>query len=297
MNGRRRERNAGMIENTIGKLTLSNGVDIPAIGFGTMIDAGSPAVVRAAVRAGFRNFDTAEAYGNEESVGRGIREAVEEGLVGREDLFVSTKLWHTHRSHDMALESFDHSLSRLGLDYVDLYLIHWPAVPMWHDDWRQINADTWSGLEEIYRSGRARAIGVSNYKKSHLEALIEDSDVAPMVDQIEYHPGFGQFEAADSCREHGIVVEAWSPLGGGQILADETIASIAAAHGKTPGQVALRWIIQKGNIVPLPRTTKERRMRESLDVFDFELSPDEMALVDGLEGIGGYEFDPDTAES
>lgn len=277
--------------------TLHNGVKIPGIGFGTMIDAGSPGIIKTAIRNGYRNFDTAEIYENEETVGQGIREAIAEGLVRRENLFISTKLWHTHRSHDMALEYFEKSLKKLGLDYADLYLIHWPAVPKWHDDWREINSDTWSGLEEIYRSGRTRAIGVSNYRKLHLEALVEDSEIKPMVNQIEYHPGFGQFESAEFCTENGIVVEAWSPLGGGHILGNETIRSIAEKYNKLPSQVVMRWVIQKDNIVPIPRTTKVSRMQESLDIFDFALSDEDMERIDELKSIGGYEFDPDTAQS
>ena len=283
----------------IPELTLSNGVKMPRLGFGVCLMPDgevTSAAVLDALAVGYRNIDTAAAYGNEAGVGQGIRRAQRELGIAREEVFLSTKAWHTERGYEKTLAAFDASLDRLGLDYVDLYLIHWPANAVWHDDWRELNLETWRALEEIYASGRARAIGLSNFLAHHVQAVLDGCDVAPMVNQIEYHPGFGQVEAAKFCLERGIAVEAWSPLGRSEVLQDETIGAVAAACGKTPAQVCLRWGLQK-DLVPLPKSTRRCRMEENADVFDFELSAEEMERIDALPFIGGMRFDPDTARS
>lgn len=280
--------------------TLNNGYQIPVVGFGTIIPDGPATVtaVKDAIKSGYRLIDTAEIYGNEVSVGQGIREAMAENHLKREDILVSTKAWHSHRGYEQTLQAFNESLAKLGLDYVDIYLIHWPANAKWHADWRQLNADTWRALEELYRAGKIKAIGVSNFLAHHLEALIADSDIKPMINQLEYHPGFAQTAAAEYAQSQDVQVEAWSPFGGpdSNVLQDETVNAIAAKHGKQPSQVILRWLIQK-QIVPLTKSTSPAHMRDNLADFDFELTPAEMQAIDEAPYSGGFQFDPDTARS
>lgn len=283
-----------MLKNPNDTYFLSNGLPIPGLAFGTINTTKDQ--IKEAIEAGYRNIDTAEIYGNEELVGQAIKEVLAEGKLKREDLFISTKLWFNHRSHDMAIDSLNKSLQRLGLDYVDLYLIHWPANSKWHQDWREINADTWRGLIDLYHDGKAKSIGVSNYLTNHLKALTEDTGFAPMVDQIEYHPGFAQVDAAKYAQQLGTVVEAWSPFGTGEVLNNATLKAIADKHQKSPAQVILRWLIQK-NILPVAKTSTPQRMVENRDIFDFQLSADEMKQIDSLPFIGGMQFNPDTAKS
>lgn len=261
---------------------LASGTAIPGVGYGTwqVTDAAQArAGVAEAIKAGYRHIDTAAIYGNEAAVGDGIRDGLEAAGLDRADLFVTTKLWNDHRGRDAALAGFDESLARLGLDYVDLYLIHWPANSRQHpSDWRALNASTWKGLEEIYASGRAKAIGLSNFMRMHLEALLADASVAPMVNQIELHPGFGQWDAAEASKAAGLVVEAWSPLGSGRALSDPALGEVAAEIGRTPAQVALRWLIQQ-DIVVLPKSVTPERIRSNTRVFDFELTSAQMDKV------------------
>lgn len=283
----------------IEKYTLYNGVKVPVIGLGTwkainkMVSKGS---VKAAIKAGYRNIDTAQAYHNEESIGLGIREAIEEYNIKREELFISTKVWNTHRSYNKVMGAFQQSLDKLGLDYIDLYMIHWPAVKKWHDDWREINHDAWRALEDLYKEGKVRAIGVSNFLKHHLEALIEDSEIKPMVNQIEYHPGFGQIESANFCMENDILVEAWSPFGTGDVLDNEVLSNIGNKYHKQPAHICLRWLLQK-KMLPLPKSVRQERIVANIDVFDFELTLDEMKQIDDIPYCGGLKFDPDEAQS
>lgn len=270
---------------------LPNGVQFPAIGFGTWQIADGPEAEKAvidAVAAGYRLFDTAVVYRNEASVGRALRICG----VDRSELFVTTKVWNDCRGYDTTLRAFDASMERLGLSYLDLYLIHWPASASRFPDWEQINLDTWRALTRLYREKRVRVIGVSNFLPHHLRALL-DTEVPPMVNQLEIHPGYAQRETVEFCRTHGVIPEAWSPLGRGKVLAHPVLQSIATAHGKTPAQVSLRWSLQSG-VLPLPRTVNPARMRENLDVFDFALSPEEMAAVDGIEPFEWSGKHPDT---
>jgi len=288
-----------MIEKLSGRVTLANGVQMPGFGFGTaQTPDGKTAEesVLSAIRAGYRNIDTAAAYRNEEGVGRGVRRAIDELGVKREELFVSTKLWHDHRGYSRAMEGFEESMEKLGLEYLDLYLIHWPAAAKWHDDWRELNASTWRALEDLYEQGRIRAIGVSNFLAHHVQALMEDSRIAPMVNQIEYHPGFGQVESARFCQSHGIAVEAWSPFGTSQVLQNEELCRIAEKYGKTSAHICLRWLLQK-DLIPLPKSTHEERILSNTQVFDFQLSAEDMQAIDAIPYCGGMRFDPDTAKS
>lgn len=288
-----------MIETIKDSVILNNGVKMPGFGFGTWQAASGEVAsdsVKVAIKAGYRNIDTAAAYHNEASVGEGIRQAMADYGIPRKDLFISTKLWNDHRGYDLAMKAFENSMKELKLDYLDLYMIHWPAVSKWHSDWREINRSTWRAFEELYRDGRIKAIGVSNFLAHHVKALMEDGDIAPMVNQIEYHPGFGQVESAGFCMENGIVVEAWSPFGTGDVLKNAGLMKIAEKYHKTTAQVCLRWLIQK-DIVPLPKSVHEDRIRSNTEVFDFMLSDEDMETIDGMPYCGGMKFDPDAARS
>lgn len=278
---------------------LYNGIKIPCIGYGTwQAPSGEVTIegVKAAIKAGYRNIDTAAAYYNEDSVGEGIRQSIEECGVSREELFISTKLWNDHRGYDLTMKAFEESMSKLKLDYLDLYMIHWPAVKMWYSDWREINASTWRAFEKLYKEGRIKSIGVSNFLAHHIEALIEDSEIKPMVNQIEYHPGFGQVESAEYCKKNGIVVEAWSPFGTGDVLKNNELKKFAEKYNKDVAQICIRWLLQK-NILPLPKSTHEARIISNAQVFDFKLNDEEMRKIDNLPYCGGMKFDPDTAKS
>jgi diketogulonate reductase-like aldo/keto reductase len=273
------------------KRKLSNGLEMPAVGLGTWLtpdDDTAVEAVKTAVDAGYRLIDGAAKYENEKSVGKGIRECG----VPREELFVTSKVWNTERGYDKTMASFDKTLSDLGLDYLDLYLIHWPASENQFEDWRAINADTWRALEDLYKSGRVKAIGVSNFKAHHLKALIADSEIKPMVDQIEFHPGFMQYETLEFCRDNDILVEAWSPLGRRKMLGDERIVSLGKKYGKSPAQICIRWCIQNG-VTPLPKSVTPERIRENIDVFDFRISAEDMKYVNSFEYFGGSGLDPD----
>ncbi|MCO5988318.1 aldo/keto reductase [Actinoallomurus spadix] len=248
---------------------------MPQLGFGVwqVPDEEAVPAVATAIEAGYRSIDTASAYGNEEGVGKAIAAAG----VPRDRLFVTTKLWNNDQGYDSALRAFDLSLGKLGLDYVDLYLIHWP-VPA-----KDAYVDTWKAFEKIYKEGRAKAIGVSNFHIPHLRRLFEETDVVPALNQIELHPYLQQEELRAFHAEHGIATEAWSPLGsGGDLLKDDTIARIAAAHGRTPAQVILRWHLQIGNVV-IPKSVTPPRIKENIEVFDFDLSEDDLAAIAGLD--------------
>jgi len=267
-------------------VTLNNGVEMPQLGFGVFLVPADEVVapVRAALDAGYRLIDTATLYGNEEGVGRAITES---GLP-RDEIFVTTKVWNSDQGYDRTLRAFDHSIKLLGLDVIDLYLIHWPTPA------RDLYVDTWRALERLYADGRTRAIGVSNFTSAHLERVIGESTVVPAVNQIELHPGLPQDELRAAHARHGIVTEAWSPLGRGQGLLDRPeVAAIAEAHDRTPAQVVLRWHLQLGIIV-IPKSVHDERIRENFDVFGFELTTDEMAALSALDGPGRVGPDPET---
>jgi 2,5-diketo-D-gluconate reductase A len=265
-------------------LTLNNGTTIPQLGFGVFkVDpAETTRIVTDALEVGYRHIDTAAIYGNEEGVGQAIASA---GLP-REELFVTTKLWNDRQTDAEA--AFEESLGKLGLDYVDLYLIHWPTPQ------KDTFVQAWKSLEKIYASGRAKAIGVSNFLVPHLEKLLANTDVVPAVNQIELHPAHQQPEVTAFSREHGIAIEAWGPLGQGKYPLFELpeVAHAAEAHGKTPAQVVIRWHLQTGNIV-FPKSNRRERMAENFDVFDFELTADEVAAISSLEREGRVSAHPD----
>lgn len=279
------------MESIQNKIMLHNGYQIPCVGFGTymMVKEEAKRCVQQAIRCGYRHIDTAAFYHNEEDVGEGIRSSE----LPREEIFLTSKVWNSQRGYDRTMASFEQSLEKLGTDYLDLYLIHWPAnEKQFKGEAGNINADTWKALEKLYVDGRVRAIGVSNFRAHHLEELAQSAVVKPMVNQIEYHPGWNQEETVQYCRDNDILVEAWSPLGRNAVLDNAVLNRIAKEHGVTPAQVCLRWEIQNG-IVPLPKTVNESRMQENSDVFTFTLNASEMCEIDGLRGVGGQCVDPD----
>jgi 2,5-diketo-D-gluconate reductase A len=254
-------------------VTLNDGNTIPQIGFGVfqVPEEETYNAVIAALQAGYRSIDTAKAYGNEEGVGK----AIADSGIAREELFVTTKLWNDDHGHDEALKAFDASLSKLGLDYLDLYLIHWP-VPA-----QDRYVDTYKAFEQLRSEGRVRSIGVSNFTEAHLQRLLEETSVVPVLNQVELHPNFTQKELRAFHAEHNIVTEAWSPLAQGDLLDNAKLGTIAQAHGKTPAQVVLRWHMQLGNVA-IPKSVTPERIAANIDVFDFELTGDEMVTIDTL---------------
>ncbi len=276
------------------KLTLSNGVEIPILGFGTYkIEDDKVAVnsVREAIKAGYRHIDTASFYKNEENVGNGIREGLKHTGLKRKDIFVTTKVWNTEQGYENTLNAFSNSLQRLNMDYVDLYLIHWPVTKDYADEWQSRIKETWKAMEKLYNEGKIRAIGVSNFLVHHLEELISGCEIKPMVNQIEFHPGHNQKETVEFCKKHEIVVEAWSPLGRGVILENEFLSEIAKRYNKTIAQICIRWIIQQ-DIVALPKSVTQKRIKSNFEIFDFELFREDMDKITNMEPAGYTGSDP-----
>jgi diketogulonate reductase-like aldo/keto reductase len=267
--------------------TLYNGVKMPWLGLGVFkVEEGAEVVdaVRTAIRNGYRSIDTAAIYGNEEGVGEGIRLGMKDAGIAREDLFITSKVWNSDLGFESTLAAYETSLKKLGLDYLDLYLIHWPVEGKYKEAWR--------ALETIYKEGRVKAIGVSNFHVHHLEDLIKDAEMKPMIDQIEFHPRLTQKELQAFCRENGIQMEAWSPLMQGQLLDHPVLKEIAERHQKSVAQVIIRWDLQNG-VVTIPKSIKEHRIVENADVFNFELSADDMAKIDALNENLRVGPDPD----
>lgn len=264
------------------RVVLSNGVQMPWLGFGVWpIPNREPTVtaVRTALEAGYRGIDTAASYRNEEGVGQAARDS---GLP-RGDLFITTKVWNAQQGYASTLKAFEESRRRLSLEYVDLYLVHWPVKGKYKDTWR--------ALEDLFQQGFARAIGVSNFQQHHLEDLMADCRVAPMVNQIEFHPLLVQRDLRAFCAKHGILVEAWSPLMQGH-LDLPVLQAISDRHDKTPAQVVLRWDLQHG-VVTIPKSATPARIRENAAIFDFELSAEEMSALDHLDAGKRFGGDPD----
>jgi len=264
-------------------VTLHNGVKMPRFGLGVFkVQEGQEVIdsVKAAIKNGYISIDTAAVYGNEEGVGQ----AIQESGANREKLFITTKVWNADQGYDSTLAAFETSLKKLGLDYIDLYLIHWPVKGKYKE--------TWKALEKLYKDGKVKAIGVSNFHIHHLEDLLEDAEIAPMVNQIELHPLLSQKEIRNYCKEKNIVVEAWSPLAQGQLLDNEVLAEIAAAHNKSVAQIILRWDIQN-DIVTIPKSIKESRIIENASIFDFELSIEEIEKINALNKNERVGPDPD----
>lgn len=267
-------------------IILNNGVEMPQLGFGVwqVPDDEAERAVTTAFEAGYRSIDTAAIYGNEEGTGKAIAAS---GLA-REDIFVTTKLWNGDQGYDSTLRAFDTSLDKLGLEYVDLYLIHWPTPA------RDLFVDTYKAFEKLYADGRVKAIGVSNFEPDHLERLIAETSVVPAVDQIELHPHLQQRAAREYHAEHGIATEAWSPLGSGKgLLEVPAIVAIAQKHGRTPAQIVLRWHLQLGNVV-IPKSVTPSRIKENIEVFDFTLDTEDLAAISALNEDRRLGPDPST---
>ncbi|MDJ0348098.1 aldo/keto reductase [Cryobacterium sp. PH29-G1] len=266
-------------------ITLNDGHTIPQLGFGVfkVEPDETTRIVSDALSVGYRHIDTAAIYGNEAGVGK----ALAASKIKRSDLFITTKLWNDRQGTESAFDAFEESLEKLGLDYVDLYLIHWPAPA--NDKF----VESWKALEKIKESGRARSIGVSNFLVPHLDRLLHETSVVPAVNQIELHPAHQQPEVTAFARDNGINIEAWGPLGQGKYpLFDEpVIVDAADAHGKSPAQIVIRWHLQLGNIL-FPKSNRIERMKENIDVFDFELSRTEVAMISALERAGRVSAHP-----
>lgn len=267
--------------------TLHNGVKMPWLGLGVFkVEEGQELVdaVKTAITHGYRSIDTAAIYGNEVGVGRGVQEALQTGEVTREDLFVTSKVWNSELGYETTIAAYEESLTKLGLDYLDLYLIHWPVAGKFTEAWR--------ALETLYKEGRVKAIGVSNFQIHHLEDLMKDADIKPMVNQVECHPRLTQKELQAFCQQHDIQLEAWSPLMQGQLLENEDLQEIASKYGKSTAQIILRWDLQNG-VVIIPKSTKEHRIVENASVFDFELKKEDMERINSLNENERVGPDPD----
>ena len=252
-------------------ILLSNGVKIPSIGFGTYKSGSNEETaenVKYALNLGYRLIDAAYFYGNERGVGRGIKES----NVDRSEIFVVTKLWNDDHGYEKTLEAFNKSLNNLQLDYIDLYLIHWP---------NKLNADTWRAFEKLYKKGKVKSIGVCNFKKGHLEELKKTAEIMPMVNQIEIHPLNNKYEMIGHCKDNNIKLMAWSPIMRGKLFDNEDMLKLSEKYKKTVAQIILRWHIQRG-VIPIPKSSKEERIKENFEVFDFNISDEDMKFIDSL---------------
>jgi diketogulonate reductase-like aldo/keto reductase len=270
---------------------LSNGVKIPCVGFGTwQTPNGEVAVasVKAAIAAGYRHIDTAQGYGNEESVGK----AVKESGLDRKELFITSKLTNSEHGYEKTLAAFEGTMKKLDLEYLDLFLIHWPNPKAFRSNWQEVNAGTWKAFEELYKAGRIRAIGISNFHQRHIEPLLKTAAVVPQVNQIRLCPGDTQDEVTAYCRRQNILLEAYSPLGVGKIFEVPEMRELAEKYGKSIAQICIRWSLQKG-FLPLPKSVTPERIKENARVFDFELADEDVKLIAGLKGCVGYSQNPD----
>lgn len=271
--------------------TLQNGVSIPVIGLGTFNTKDEQEVentLKAALDIGYRSLDCAFRYGNQNQIGKALKKI----NLPREELFITSKLWPDQKGYQSTKDNFNQTLKELQLNYLDLFLIHWPIGVKYKDHWQEINTETWKAMEELYEEGKIRAIGVSNFLPHHLNPLLASASVMPMVNQLEFHPGYPQTEAVSFSQNHNILVEAWSPLGRGRIFDSTLLQNLAKKYGKTLPQICLRWALQK-EICPLPKSITPSRLKENLDVFDFELSAEDIRQIDQLpeEGFSGLHPD------
>lgn len=281
--------------NESGRFELKNEIQVPCIGFGTwQIPEGTACIqsVEAALLCGYRHIDTASAYKNEKSVGK----AIQKSKIPRNELFITSKVFNDDRGYEKTLDAFKKTIERLQTEYLDLYLIHWPATPKRNaHGWEKENLDTWRALEELYTTKKAKAIGVCNFLPHHLNPLLEHAEYQPMVNQIEYHPGFLQKETVELCKKHHILVEAWSPLGSGKILSDERLVELAVKYHTSTAQLCIRWCLQQG-VLPLPKSANSDRIKQNIMVFDFSITPDDMERINQLAGMESSGLYPDEIE-
>lgn len=271
--------------------TLYNGIEIPCVGYGTwQVKEGleGEESVKEALQAGYRHIDTASGYGNEESVGRAIKESG----IDRAEIFVTSKLKNPDHGYEKTKAAFELTMKKLDLDYLDLYLIHWPNPVMFRDNWKEANAGSWKAIEEFYREGRIRAIGISNFQIHHIEALLETAEFVPMVNQIRLCPGDTQEALVNYCREKKMILEAYSPLGTGKVFDVPQMKELATKYNKTVAQLCLKWSLQRGYL-PLPKSITPQRIKENADLFDFELSESDVVMMAGLVDSCGMHNDPD----
>lgn len=278
--------------NKIERYVLNNGVEIPAVAFGTYkaADGKSADVIRAAIGAGYRYFDTASFYGTETY----LAEAIRESGIPRREFFIASKLWKDEMGYENVKIAFERTLNNLRTDYLDLYLIHWPLPEPGYKEWRQLDKETWRAMEELYEAGKIRAIGLSNFLPHHIENILKDCRVRPAVDQIEYHPGYSQEAVVNYCRERGILVQAWSPIGRSRVLDEPLVKELAAKYDVSPAQICLKFAVQR-NIIPLPKSSSEDRMRENLDLYSFELEQDDIWRLSTMPQTGWSGEHPDRA--
>ena len=280
--------------NKIERYVLNNGVEIPAVAFGTYkaADGKSADVIRAAIGAGYRYFDTASFYGTETY----LAEAIRESGIPRREFFIASKLWKDEMGYENVKSAFERTLNNLRTDYLDLYLIHWPLPEPGYKEWRQLDKETWRAMEELYEAGKIRAIGLSNFLSHHIENILKDCRVRPAVDQIEYHPGYSQEAVVNYCRERGILVQAWSPIGRSRVLDEPLVKELAAKYDVSPAQICLKFAVQR-NIIPLPKSSSEDRMRENLDLYSFELEQDDIWRLSTMPQTGWSGEHPDRARA
>lgn len=273
---------------------LSNNFKIPNIGFGTFRTPSGEETEKSvlnAIKAGYTHIDCAAAYGNEKSVGDAIRKSG----VAREELFITSKLWNDDKGYENTLAAFNRTLEDLQLDYLDLYLIHWPIAKASRENWKKANSESWRALEDLYKQDKIKAIGVSNFLEHHLAPLMKTAKIKPMVNQIEFHPGMLQEEIVKFCKKNNILIEAWAPFSNGQILNHPVLVEIAEKYKKSVAQITLRWIMQK-DIVPLPKSVTPERIKSNLEVFDFEISQQDVDRIDRLTDCGGSGLHPDEVD-
>lgn len=262
---------------------LNNGNKIPAIGFGTYKAQEDEAIasVKKAIETGYRLIDTAAKYENEEAVGKAIKQSG----IAREELMITTKLWRENLGYESTKKAFETSLAKLDLDYIDLYLIHWPANAKNYENWQKTNNDSWRAMEELVKEGKIKNIGVSNFWPEHLEPLLDAAEIEPVINQIEFHPGYWQPELARYCKEKNILVEAWSPLARGKVFESEEIKAIAKKYNKSVAQICLRWILEHNALV-IPKSSTPERIEDNFDVFDFQLDAEDIKTIDNLPQMG-----------
>ncbi len=267
-------------------IKLNNGKYIPSMGFGTSLITGNECinVIKTAIEVGYRHIDTASAYENEIEIGKAIKLS----NINRKELFITSKVWKDSMGYENTLKSFNNTLKNLDLEYIDLFLIHWPK----NND-NELNIETWKALEKIYKEGKAKNIGVSNFLKQHLEIILENSNIIPTVNQIEFHPGLIRKDTIEFCKKNNIVLEAWAPLGKGKMLNNQILINIARKYNKSVAQICLKWCLQN-EVIPLPKSEKEDRMRQNLDLFDFEISEKDMSTINNMRFFAGSDMDPNS---
>ncbi|MGN1166213.1 MAG: aldo/keto reductase [Lachnospiraceae bacterium] len=270
--------------------TLNNGTWIPCIGFGTYkaADGNNAQIIRTAIDSGYRYFDTASFYETEDYVGQAIRES----KIAREDFFLASKAWKDEMGYEEVKEAFSRTLNHLGTEYLDLYLIHWPLPTPDYGGWKELDSQTWRALEELYKEGKVRAIGLSNFLPHHIMNLMEHCEIKPMVNQIEFHPGYTQEATVRYCQENDIQVQAWSPIGRGRVLEDSLMLELARKYQVSVAQICLRYALQK-KVIPLPKSSSEERMRQNQDIFSFEISAEDMSRIDTMPQTGWSGEHPD----